>query len=148
MIQLFLDREKSSDTETMGELTVNDIEFWTVEQEWRPTHPGGQPNNSCVPAGRYKLVPHTRPNGDEVVALVNHGLGVYHFAADRPHGVGRYLILLHAGNSSADVVGCIAPGLGRNGNKVVSSRNAMRLIMDEIRGKDAEIVITGEGDGY
>ena len=125
-----LARQPSTNTETMGEMAVGSTILHTIEQEWRPTAPGGEPNNSCVPAGDYKLVPHTRPNGDEVVALVNPGLGVYYQAEDRPSGVGRFLILIHAGNYSTDIVGCIAPGLGRSGDAMVtSSRDAMKIVM-------------------
>lgn len=126
---MILTREPSGETETMGRLIVDSTELHTIEQEWRPTSPGGEPNNSCVPAGRYDLIFHTRPNGDEVLALVNPGLGVYYQAEDRPRGVGRFLILIHAGNYSHDIIGCIAPGLGRAGKMVTSSRAAMKIIM-------------------
>lgn len=139
---MILERESSGEAETMGRLYIDDITLHTVEQEWRPTAPGGEPNNSCVPAGRYDLIPHTRPNGDKVFALVNPGLGVYYQADDRPNGVGRFLILIHAGNYSTDIVGCIAPGLGRSGKMVTSSRAAMKKVMasedDFILIKDAE----------
>ena len=141
MIELTLQREASGLAETMGRLTVGNHTLHTVEQEWRPTMPGGESNNSCVPAGRYELIPHIRPNGDEVVALVNPGLGVYYEEADRPNKVGRFLILMHAGNTSADVVGCIAPGMSRNGEFVGSSRNAMKVIMAEIGDEDAQLLI-------
>lgn len=138
---LTLIREASTETETMGRMEASGLFFHTVEQEWRPTAPGGEPNNSCVPAGQYKLISHTRPNGDKVLALVNPGLGVYYQAADRQHGVGRFLILIHAGNSVKDVVGCIAPGLSRDGDRVLSSRAAMKQIMQYIDDDEAEILI-------
>jgi hypothetical protein len=126
-------RERSTNTETMGRMSFdssfNDSTLHTIEQEWRPTAPGGEPNNSCVPAGGYDLIPHTRPNGDEVFALINPGLGVFYQAEDRPSGVGRFLILIHAGNYAHDIIGCIAPGLGRSGDAMVtSSRDAMDIV--------------------
>jgi hypothetical protein len=141
MKELDLFREPSGETETMGVLSFDDVDLYTIEQEWRPTAPGGEPNNSCVPAGKYQLIPHTRPNGDEVVALINPGLGVYYEAADRPNGVGRYLILIHAGNYSTDIVGCIAPGLGRHDLMVTQSRDAMDFLLGYIGDDDAEITI-------
>jgi len=142
MKKLYLDRELSTDVETMGRLEFNGNKMHTVEQEWRPTAPGGEPNNSCVPAGQYKLVQHTRSNGDKVMALVNPGLGVYYQATDRTNGVGRFLILIHAGNTSKDVVGCIAPGLTRaSKTSVGSSRLAMEKIMEYIGDDDAELFI-------
>lgn len=141
MKRLTLKREQSSQTETMGRLYVGDKTLHTVEQEWRPTAPGGEPFNSCVPAGRYKLIPHLRPNGKKVVALINPGLGVYYEDLDRPNQVGRYLVLIHPGNTHNDVVGCIAPGLGRSGQMVTSSRDAMKKIMAYIGDDEAELII-------
>ena len=77
-----------------------------------------------------------------MVALVNPGLGVYYQAADRPNGVGRYLILIHAGNTHKDVIGCIAPGLEKVGAGVGSSRAAMKKIMEYIGDDEAELIIT------
>lgn len=147
MTELRLVRERSTLSSTMGRLTVGESQYHTVEQEWRPTAPGGMPNNSCVPAGRYKLIPHIRPNGKKVVALVNHGLGVYYEEIDRPNGVGRYMILIHSGNTHADVVGCIAPGKSRENNFVGNSRAAMKEIMEFIGDDEAELIIEG-GNSY
>jgi len=141
MKTITLTREASSSTETMGVLMFDDTTLQTIEQEWRPTAPGGEPNNSCVPAGRYELIQHARPNGSVVVALVNPGLGVYYQADDRTNGVGRYLILMHVGNYSTDIVGCIAPVLGRSGAMVTNSRTAMKKLMEYIDGDDAELII-------
>lgn len=141
MKKLYINREPSTAVETMGRLEFDGNKMHTVEQEWRPTAPGGEPNNSCVPAGNYKLISHHRPNGDRVLALINPGLGVYYNAEDRPSGVGRFLILIHAGNTHKDVVGCIAPGLGRSDNMVTSSRDAMKKIMEYIGADEAELFI-------
>jgi len=141
MKRLILHREKPTAVETMGRLFFEDVNLHTVEQEWRPTAPGGESFNSCVPAGRYALVPHVRPNGRKVVALVNPGLGVYYEDMDRPFSVGRYLILIHAGNTHADVVGCIAPGTGRSDQMVTHSRDAMKILMEYIGDDEAELLI-------
>ena len=144
MIRLTLQREASTEVETMGRLSWFEdggvVQVHTVEQEWRPTAPGGEPFNSCVPAGRYDLIPHIH-HGKDVVALVNPGLGVYYEELDRPSGVGRYMILIHPGNTHTDVVGCISPGLGRSGQMVTNSRKAMKQLMDVIGGQAAEIII-------
>lgn len=149
MISLLLEREQSTEVETMGRLYFGNESLHTVEQEWRPTAPGGEPFNSCVPAGRYALVSHVRPNGKKVVALVNPGLGVFYEELDRMLGVGRYLILIHPGNTHEDVVGCISPGLGRSGQMVTHSRDAMKQLMDYIDDDEAEILIRDfEGEEY
>jgi hypothetical protein len=119
----------------------------TIERPWIPTQPGGEPEKSCVPAGQYELIPHARPNGDRTYALINPGLGVYYLAGDRPHGVGRYLILIHAGNWVKDVIGCIAPGTGKAtsdiGPMVTHSRVAMTQLHNYINYEYAEILIRG-----
>jgi len=141
MIRLTLQREAPTEVETMGRLSLGDEVLHTVEQEWRPTAPGGESFNSCVPAGRYDLKFHVRPNGQKVVALINPGLGVYYEDLDRPFSVGRYMILIHPGNTHADVVGCIAPGLGRSGQTVTRSRDAMRRLMSYLGDEESELLI-------
>ena len=116
MNELLLERQPSTVDHTEGFLSFGDEILATIEQEWREHpdgNPGGENNNSCVPAGKYALLSHTRPDGKEVVALMNEDLGVYYLAGDRPDDKGRYLILCHIGNWVTDIVGCIAPGLSK-----------------------------------
>jgi hypothetical protein len=145
--RLILDRQIEAATHTEGTLTLGATKLSTIERPWIPTHPGGRPFESCVPAGRYRLVPFTRPSGERVVALVNPGLGVYLQEEDRPGDVGRYLILIHVGNWVQDVVGCIAPGLSlapsAQGPMVRESRKAMSLLMQFIGEDEAELQISG-----
>jgi len=134
MSELLLPRYCYSETETEGTLILEDeTELYTLERPWFDDMPGGRSFESCVPDGEYELIPHVRPNGHEVYALRNHDLHVYYTEAERGDNPGRYLILIHAGNWVADVVGCIAPGMVRtianNTRMVRSSRPAMNLIM-------------------
>jgi hypothetical protein len=48
---------------------------------------------------------------------------------------------MHPGNTHADVVGCIAPGLGRSGQMVTQSVAAMQKIMAYIGDNEAELLI-------
>ncbi len=147
MKHILLEREPSGLAETQAFMTWPGTTLCTIEQEWRedPERPGGESNNSCVPSGVYKLIPHTRPGGKKVVALVNEDLGVYYLAEDRPTEGGRFLILCHIANWSHDVVGCIGPGVGKvdsdKGPMVTSSKAAMKKLMDYIDGDDAELEI-------
>ena len=130
MSELVLERYNFAETETEGFLWLKDGSYLhTLERPWVPGMPGGTSFESCVPNGTYELIPHTRPNGDRVVALRNHDLHVYYTAEER----GDNLILCHSGNYVSDVVGCIAPGQVRtiynNRRMVASSRPAMRRIM-------------------
>lgn len=120
--------------ETQGRFVVGDWSCFTIERPWRRwVYPGGQPFKSCIPDGEYRLIPHERPNGDRVFALVNEHAGVYRYKEDRPGDDGRYLILIHHGNYVDDVVGCIAPGRNRMiaGNRlmVTHSRATMRDLL-------------------
>ena len=147
MKDLFLERQPSGLKETQGFLSFPGKMLATIEQEWRedPDRPGGESNNSCVPAGVYRLIHHTRPDGKEVVALINETLGLYYLEEDLPPEGGRYLILMHIANWSKNVIGCIGPGLGKadhaNGPMVTSSKAAMKEVMDYIDGDDAELEI-------
>ena len=133
MSRLTLIRDSYGPNETMGCFVSpeGDILAHTIERPWKPdpSHPGGTSFESCIPDGPYELVGHTRPNGDQVVALVNPDLGVWYQKADRPDTWGRYLVLIHSGNYVDHVVGCIAPGSSRtiydNRRMVTSSRATM-----------------------
>lgn len=119
-------------TEVQGRFEAGDLTLQTIERPWiSGDRPGGKPFESCVPDGDYELVPFERSNGDQVLALYNPDLGVYLHKSD---GEGRYAILIHVGNWSDDVVGCIAPGLGRsisnNRVMVTTSRAAMKKLSE------------------
>lgn len=146
MKHFLIERMPSGEKETQGFMSFPGALLATIEQEWRedPSRPGGESNNSCVPAGTYKLIPHVH-HGKDVVALVNEELGVYYLEDDMPAEGGRFLILLHIANWSHDVVGCIGPGLWKTdsyqGPMVKSSSDAMKDIMAHINGGDAELEI-------
>lgn len=147
MKHILLERQPSGEAETQGFMSFTRNMLATIEQEWRedPNRLGGESNNSCVPDGTYKLIPHTRPDGKEVIALVNESLGVYYVESDLPPKGGRFLILCHIANWSHDVVGCIGPGIGKaesgQGPMVTSSTIAMKRLMDYISDDEAELEI-------
>lgn len=147
MKYILLERLPSGEAETQGFMSWPKNILATIEQEWRddPDRPGGESNNSCVPNGTYKLIPHTRPDGKHVVALVNEKLGVYYLEEDLPPQGGRFLILCHIANWSHNVVGCIGPGIGKanssQGPMVTSSAAAMKRLMDYIGDDEAELKI-------
>jgi hypothetical protein len=137
---------------TLGALMVGQDHFFTIERPWiKDDHKGGRPFSSCVPDGEYEIKPFTRPNGDDVYALVNPDLGVYLNEYDRPEGKGRYLCLLHPGNYVQDVVGCIAPGLNykivNDRHMVASSRMAMSRIMGSLSHQEGHILSVERTNG-
>lgn len=111
---------------TFGEWTIGDLKVKTIEREWL--------NNrrmvSCIPAGAYQLVPHTRPNGDEVYAVVNETLGIYQYPND---DAVRDLILVHTANKQAELAGCIAPGAQFFGLKYSFAVSDSSLTMSAIK---------------
>jgi hypothetical protein len=100
----------------------------TVELPWSPSplHRGGANLTSCVPDGTYKLEPYSSDKHPNVWSLSNPNLDVY----VEHHDIGRYGILIHVGNSVADVVGCIAVGMDADPlhNIVRRSREAIEYL--------------------
>jgi hypothetical protein len=129
---------------TLGYLYAGHLKLATLEEPWSadPHGPGGQrrevgKRESCVPDGSYALRPHlsTRyPFG--VYALVNPELGVYYQPGEIPTGQlwGRSAILIHAGNTTDDIEGCILVGMRHarlsDAPAVIQSRTAV----DQLRG--------------
>jgi len=146
MKHLLLERKPTTHFETEGFLSFDRTVLATIEKPWIDGDtPGGKPFESCIPAGKYNLILHTRPDGKKVVALINEDLGVYYIEEDVPEKGGRYLILIHIANWSHDVVGCVGPGTGKTqsakGPMVTNSKAAMSQIMDYINGDSAELEI-------
>lgn len=128
---------------TRGVLQIGNSTFQTVERPWVPfpKGPGGLPFESCIPDGDYHLRAFTRPSGQKAYILSNPILGVYESAEELVDGKGRYLILIHPGNTAADVVGCIAPALhaGSKLGFIGSSRLAMTEIQNLLKMDQTEI---------
>lgn len=114
MIDWTLERFAYLPSGTLGELRIEgQPKFWTVERPWRDNAKG----ISCIPEGEYALKPHM---GRIQPAIWIDGVP------------GRTAILIHAGNTMADLQGCIAPGLHWtciDAPKVLNSKAAMASLM-------------------
>jgi len=133
---------------TRGVLHVGNHAFQTIEQEWHKNTagPGGLPFESCIPDGTYRLHSHMRPSGKKAFILSSTDCGVYESDGDRVDSSwGRYLVLIHPGNTTADVVGCIAPGLTGTDRAVGSSRNAMLKLHELLDGGEHTLEIRPKG---
>lgn len=132
---------------TRGVLHVGNHAFQTVERPWvkNPDGKGGVPFESCIPDGTYRLRAYTRPSGKKAFILSNPDHGVFEQQADMEGATGRYLILIHPGNTVADVVGCIAPGLTGSDRGVGNSRNAMLKLHELLNGHEHELRIQPKG---
>jgi hypothetical protein len=125
----------------LGFLTAGSLRFATVEDPWRPDPdgPGGQRRDktlaeSCIPDGRYQIVPHDSGKFPNVYALVAPTIGVYRWPGDIPISQqwGRSAILIHGGNDAEAVMGCIAVGvrheIRNNRPWVTESQNALEQL--------------------
>ena len=104
-------------------------QLWTVECPWR----ANTRYLSCIPDGIYELAPFDSVRHPETYQVLN--------VPDRSG------ILIHAGNSVADVTGCIAPGITQEANKVWESRDALRILVDVLRRSETHSLVIGPGLG-
>lgn len=141
-MQLTLVRHAYLPHATLGNLYCGSLSLATLEEPWiaSPFGPGGQRRDglkpeSCVPDGLYELQPHDTKKHPNVWALVNPSLGVWHKQTPPGLPYGRTAILIHAGNTTKDIEGCVLVGLrhGRidNLDAVLESRAAL----EQLRGK-------------
>lgn len=124
-LELLLNRIDRTSTYTGGILSIQKAGKWvpicaTLEDPIRILGPNGEGKvygDTCILAGRYgvKLTLSTRFK--KVLPLL---IGVLFFAGIR----------IHVGNWTKDTDGCILVGLKRNGNTLVNSVAAMKLLMD------------------
>lgn len=125
-----LTRFVSASDRTIGRFEYEGETFWSVERPWL----NNKPFESCIPDGTYSMrrrdSPRFGPDMWEIFGVPN-----------RTH------ILVHAGNWSHSVVGCVALGSSLFGDLsgVASSRKAIDEFYAMTEGKTVEeIVITTE----
>jgi hypothetical protein len=122
---------------TLGWMLVGNLRLATIERPWlaNPKGQGGTPRESCVPDGLYDVRPHHSEKFPETFALVNPQRGVYYQPADIPSGQqwGRSAILIHAGNTADDVVGCIAVGLRHENSGALHYISDSRIALGKLR---------------
>lgn len=136
---LRLERFNWSPNETLSRLIVGRERLWAVETGWK----GNAPFMSCVPLGRYDLVPYRSPSfGIDTWALRNHDLHVYVTEEEIPtylRGIARARCIFHAANLGSELKGCVAPGwrvgtLSLNGTDyhsgVMESKRALDRVFD------------------
>ncbi len=137
---------------TLGYLSVDGLDLCTLEEPWSPDPdgPGGQRREgnlreSCVPDGRYELIPHDGPSKKDVWALRNVALGIYYPEIPAGQKWGRNAILIHAGNSTDDILGCIAIGMrhGYQGQRpfVYESQQALNMLRAKLQRNRHELWI-------
>jgi len=115
---------------TIGRLIYEGDVFYTVEKPWLDN----QQNISCIPTGIYQLGRVNSPKFGPATWEVKN-------VPNRSH------ILIHAGNTAHDVIGCLAVGMGVFGQLqgVSSSRKAIENLYLMMSNKITEEITIKEG---
>lgn len=139
---------------TLGSIDSFGRRLQTMERPWVPSADSiaGTKGVSCVAPGKYKLERHNSEAHQNVWALVNATLDVYHFESDVPpgrKGKARTAVLIHSANWAEELRGCIAPGKERVKDglvwKVERSRDALNELRNIMAGKlDVWLIINEE----
>jgi hypothetical protein len=139
-VNLTLVRHAYLPTCTLGRLYAGELHLATLEEPWSPDPdgPGGQrrqpgKRESCVPDGPYDLHPHSGVRQRDVWALENPSLGVWRDRVPEHLSYGRAAILLHAGNTVADIEGCILVGLRHGRIEGTDAVLESRAALDRLR---------------
>ncbi len=128
MIKLTLQRISSEENCTIGVIYTADSQplCFSLEEPWKDNKVG----ISCIPTGKYLCVPHDGTRFKDVWRLEN-----------VPN---RTAILIHGGNTTDDIEGCILVGqrTGRHKGKraVLASQNALKTLKAFI-GRDTKGVL-------
>jgi hypothetical protein len=123
---------------TTGSFLAGTQRFYTVELPWA----NNAPDESCVPAGVYELVPYTSPIHGRTFCLLNSDLKIMGCDSLSPAEVSRgyrSFCELHSANFPRQLLGCIGIGMqgmpmldpvtGEVSDAVEDSRNAVTELM-------------------
>jgi len=129
MLKAKLTRFEQSNKQILGELSIGNDIFKTLELPWRDN----KKEISCIPTGRYRCIKrYSKKYG-------------YHFEVINVNG--RFSILIHAGNYYYHTLGCILIGLehkdiNKDGLKdVIGSTKALKMLYDKYNsGFELEVV--------
>lgn len=119
-MNLKLVRDTYSEKATLGKLFIGDTVLHTLEEPWRMNQVG----ISCIPKGVYQCVPH---NWDKNAKF--RFSKVWHIT-NVPN---RTAILIHTGNTTADIEGCVLVGLNRGFIGKVPAVLQSRLAIAQMR---------------
>ena len=122
-VKMIIIRDSSEGDAVFGSLLVGVIKVCdTLENR-----------KKLIPCGEYNMNVSRSPKFNRVLPLI--------FNDKVPMIRG---IRMHAGNSAKDSAGCVLVGFGRNGDKLINSRNAESAVTG-IAGNDAKLIITTNG---
>lgn len=120
-----------------GRIVYGDFRAFTVERPWV----NNKARESCIPDGEYQLKWYDSPKFGPTWALIGETVSLFPEA-----GKARSAILIHAGNTMDDLLGCIALGstLGTVSGKwaVLNSVKTVNAFKEVTKGKSLKLVIT------
>jgi hypothetical protein len=156
VIRLHLNRDFATSYCTMGQLSVDDRSWPTIERPWAPSSASisGMKGASCVPLGDYRVTKYNSDAHPNVFALSSPKLGVYVTESEVPPSLAltaRTRVLIHPANWASELRGCVAPGKQRAKGPdglwmVKASRDAMNEIRNALsRSVDVTLLVTSGG---
>lgn len=127
---------------TFGSIQIDGEHIaYSVEQPWN----NNKPFKSCVPDGKYRLIPYESEKYGDCFFMVNHGLNVYAYRHERVSDDDRYgCLFVHRGNYPENFEGCVGAGkrLAINENiMVTSSVDTCKHIMDTLGRDEHDLII-------
>ena len=122
---------------------------YSVEKEYK----NNTPFTSCVPTGRYELIPFSSKKYGEVLSLSNSENNIYVKKEDTVYVTDRYGILIHSANWANQLQGCIAPGkdlsFSNNSFMVTNSKNTLSSLLSYIEENNiTHLTIVGKDLSY
>jgi len=137
MLKVIITREHSYPNGTEGNLVIvgkTHERIFTLEEPWK----NNAKNISCIPKGSYHCIPH----GWETHTAL-HQKECWEIT----HVPNRTGILIHTGNSTMDIEGCLLVGLQRDEKNgvplIMHSRDAMAILRDLIGPNEFELTLQG-----
>jgi hypothetical protein len=145
-MNITLTRDLYTPTETLGTMSVSGRKWFTMERPWVPIEgaPCGLKGRSCVPAGTYRLEPHSSEAFKAVWALTSPALWVYHWEHEVPRvraGLARTVVLIHVANWASELRGCISLG-----KKRVKSNGAWMVQQSADAVNELRMAVAGQFD--
>jgi hypothetical protein len=129
-MRLELQRKWFTEQSTIGELYIEGVrQCFVLEDRFRLPWDAKVYGRTCIPCGTFPVaITHSPRFGIEMPLLLN----VPGFSGVR----------IHTGNSPADTEGCLLPGLERDADRVLQSREAYASLFEKLSRSTEQISIT------